>query len=159
MTAHDRFAAYTRSASFAFTLSAPQANRLLWYVKVTELRDKYPWYDPWPINFGEATRMASDHSDSVIRALTRRGLLDVNPTPAPCSVLDVITLTEAGRLMAAMLRIAGFEWPKVPAVPPHPDDRIKLAVRNDEVVVTERPHDRRDPADAEWFGRYPIHAG
>lgn len=138
----DRFAAYTRSASFALTLSHAQIHRLLHHDTVAMLRQEYPWFRPFPINFGVGVDHAVQASDATTRALARKGLLNVVPIDPPTDHYDIISLSEAGVYTAQLLRVAGFTIdPRfVPSVPPHPDDRIRVHLDGTE---SERPHDRR----------------
>jgi hypothetical protein len=141
----DRFAAYTRSASFALTLSSAQAATLLDLVKTRELMAKYSWHRPHEANFGTADDAAVAWSDGTVRALARRGLVDVRPQPIPCTRADVVVPTRAGELVAGLLLEAGFEIRCAP-VHLHPDDRIPLRWEGHELVAMPTPPDRRAPA-------------
>lgn len=157
--ANDRFAAHTRSASFALTMSHPQIQQVLALDKVMELRRKYPWYEPHHANFGTADQLAVEWSNGTIRSLARRGLVDVVPTEPPCCRTDVIRLTRAGQLLVAMLGEAGFELEPhmVPAVPRHSDDRAKLWFEGMQIHTAPSDGDRRDPDDAPWLS-HPVGA-
>jgi hypothetical protein len=155
MAANDRFAAHTRSASFALTLSQPQIEWLLVATKVDELRRKYPWYQPAAAEFGTADELAIQWASSTVRALARKGLVDVTPLPPPCSMYDVVRLTTAGQLMVDLLAEAEFvvDPRLVPGVPLHPDDRVVLdlgASTSREPTFTTRS-DRRDPHDGPYL--------
>lgn len=151
-TVNTRFSEHVRSASFALTLSAAQINELLLHERINYLRAKYHWYQPGVVNFGSADEVATEWTTPTIRALVRKGLVNVVALPVPCSRYDVIRLTEAGRLTAALLEQAGFEVSLMShhQVPPHPDDRIKLIPTGDGFDTIPSPGDRRDPADARW---------
>lgn len=140
---NDRFESYTRSASFALSLSSNMIQLLLWLHTVSDLASRYPWFRPREANFGEPTQVAIDWSSSAVKALARRGLVDVNPQAPPCCFHEVIRLTEAGRLMALLLIEAGFLSSLLftDQIPPHPDDRIKI--RLDGGPTPPKPHDRR----------------
>ena len=138
----DRFSAYTRSASFALTLSHAQIHRVLHLDTVAMLRQEFPWFRPFPINFGSGADHAVQGSDGTARALARKGLLNVVPLDPPTDHYEIFSLSEAGVYTAQLLRVAGFTIdPKhVPCVPPHPDDRIMIHLDG---RPSERPYDRR----------------
>lgn len=146
---NDRFAAYTRSASFALTLSSAQIDYLLGLIKIEELAAKYPWYRPAEVNFGKADDIALEWSNSTVQALARRGLVDVVPTPPPVCRHEVIRPSRAGRLLAELLSEAGFavDPRHLQPVPCHPDDRIPLRVTANGFTADPTPPDRRAPAD------------
>lgn len=148
--ANDAFAAHTRSASFALTLSHPQINRMLYHAEVDRLRAKYPWWEtPYQNNFDSAESYAVFCSDSTVRALTRRGLMSVTPLDPPCTMYDVVQLTDAGRLVVALLAEADFHLDPAqrPRVHPHPDDRHRIVVAGGDFEFERNPNDRRDPED------------
>jgi hypothetical protein len=151
---NDRFAAHTRSASFALTLTSAQIEELLALSETARLAEKYPWYRPHEANFGTAEELAVHWSRSTVRALARKGLVDVVPTPPPVCRHEVVRLSGAGRLLVALLHEAGFTvaLASVPPVPLHPDDRTPVVWDNGEFVAGPcPPGDRRDPADAEFL--------
>lgn len=145
----DRFAAYTRSASFALTLSSAQIGYLQGLIKIEELSAKYPWYRPAEVNFGKAEDIAVEWSNSTVQALARKGLVDVVPTAPPVCRHEVIRPTRAGRLLAELLSEAGFvvDPRLLHPVPCHPDDRIPLRATANGFEALPTPHDRRAPAD------------
>lgn len=156
---NERFTATTRSATFALTLSEPQIQRLMSLRKMVELRAKYHWYEPYNANFGTPEDHAAHLCDSTVRALVRKGLVDVVIAELPACMTDVIVLTRAGELMVDLLVEANFElnprW--VPEVPRHSDDRVKLDLFGPQPPPDAPPspvYDRRDPADREFFGRF-----
>lgn len=146
---NDRLAAYSRSASFAVAVSDAQVRELLALAKNAELMAKYPWHEGWPeTNFGTAEELAVQWSTAQVRALVRKGFIDVVPTPPPCHRHQVIRLTDAGRALVDLLLLAGFEAlpVDVPSVSKHPDDKpvVNLGAPDHRPSV---PTDRRDPAD------------
>jgi hypothetical protein len=155
---NERFTATTRSASFALTLSDPQIQRLLSLRKMAELRAKYHWYEPHNANFGSPEEHATHLCDSTIRALVRKGLVDVViADELPTCMPDVIVPTRAGELMTDLLVEANFEldprW--VPSVPRHSEDRLRLGPPFGPPEPEGQPvYDRRDPADAAFFGSF-----
>ena len=145
---NDAFESYTRSASFALTLSSPQIGRLLTKAKIAELTERFPWYGDsrTEINFGTVEEAVAGQMDSTNRALVRKGLLEVVvPESLPCQRESIVVLTTAGRLTVGLLIEAGFavDPRSVPSVFCHPDDRIKLTPTLDHWEVSDRPHDRR----------------
>lgn len=142
MSENDRFASYTRSASFAVTLSSAMIHTITHLDKAWELRARFPWFtDGYQATFGTAEELAIQWCTPTVRALAKRGLVDVTPKGPPVYQWEVITLTEAGRLMAALLREAGFTAdPRHLQVPCHPDDRTPVSI-----VGPQRPtpFDRR----------------
>lgn len=149
----ERFSEHVRSASFALTLSAAQIDEVLKLDLIPRLIAKYPWYlNSRTVNFGSAEEAAVQWTNSTVRALARKGLVDVVVVPLPTSKWDVVRLTEPGRLTAAMLLTAGFE-PRLfshEQVTPHPDDRIILRPTGDGFETVPSQGDRRDPSDAKW---------
>jgi hypothetical protein len=138
------FEAYTRSASFALTLSSPMIDRLMALDRIRQLGDRYPWYRSVGLaNFGTPESLVAQWLDSTNRALVRRGLLEVVvPDALPVHRTDVTPLTRAGQLTVGLLTEAGFllDPTKVTPVPPHPDDRIKVDLGG---TTWPTPHDRR----------------
>lgn len=158
---NDRFAATTRSASFALTLTGPQIQRMLSLRKMRELQAKYPWYEPYLANFGTPESHAAHLCDSTVRSLIRKGLIDVVIGELPATMLDVLVPTKAGELMIDLLIEADFElnpqW--CPGVPRHSDDRIKLDLFGPGPRPGDPPtpiYDRRDPADIAYFYGGPV---
>lgn len=148
--ANEAFASYTRSASFALTLSARQINWLLRRAKIVELTERYPWYDgAFPINFGDETgaRDAALLTDSTVRALVRRGLVTVTPRPLPTTDMEIVEVTRAGEILTDLLIEAGFEVdPRtVPKVHRHPDDRARIVVSGHGITHEPSGPDRRAP--------------
>jgi len=140
---NERFESYTRSASFAVTLSSPMISTLLHMDKSDDLRRRFPWFtEGHPASFGTADELAVQWCTSSIRALVKRGLVDVTPKPPPVYRWEVLTLTWAGRLMVGLLTEAGFAVNPHSGlqVPPHPDDRIPLSLDGVDRPV---PVDRR----------------
>ena len=158
MSGDERFAAYTRSSAFALTLSAPQIDFLLCRAKTAELEAKYPWYGA-DITFGTADELAVQMCTSTVRALTRKGLVDVTPTEPPCRASDIVRLSPAGLVVVELLKHAGFEVSprSIAAVPPHPDDRHRIVVGDNFSMSIDRSRgDRRDPVDAPFLSRFPM---
>ena len=151
--ANERFAAHTRSASFALALSSAQIDYLLVAREVVRLAEKYPWYRPREANFGTPEEFAVSVSSSTVRSLARRGLVDVTPHALPVCEHEVVQLTRAGELMCDLLNEAGFEVdPRhVPPVQLHPDDRVRLIPTGSGFDTEPGEPDRRDPADAPFL--------
>jgi len=159
MTSNEAFANYSRSQAFGLSLSAAMAKRLVVVetmrqaaLVMADLGTRYDWYRPHGIFacFGDPI------IDGTERALLRRGLLalvdrdsvdpDVNPIVHPFLGVDTIepnlalVTTEAGRLVAELLVVAGFEAPDL--------DRY---VQKVEIHLDDRPAIRFEPPSA-WTG-------
>lgn len=164
--ADDRFAAHTRSASFALTLSQPMITRLLSLNQSAYLTAKYPWHRPLEVNFGTPADAVAEWTDPTMRGLLRRGLLDVHiPDAVPFLRHECFPLTKAGRILCDLLVEADFTLDAErfhPKVPPHPDDRHVLSfVEDGEAHVERSTTDRRDwETDGPWlqggrFAKFP----
>lgn len=147
VSTNDRFEAWSRSASFALTLSSPQIAKVLFMHKERDLIARFPWFETGrPANnfCTDANEVAAQLTDSTVRALVRRGLVNVTPKERPAFNHDVVTLTRAGELIAMLLIEAGFTAPPAGLmVNLHPDDRAPSRWVDGDIEVGPWPHDRR----------------
>lgn len=165
------FAAHVRSTAFTLTLSGPMIDTLLRHDLWADLEARYPWYSAFqPMGTAgnaNGAELAAQWCRQTVRALVRRGLLAVTIIEPPCRFNDVITLSEAGRAVVAVLKAAGFtpsipDWQRVPL---HPDDRYKLDILDPASRAGQQPwpHDRRmdlmRPGDERWLSLTPRQVG
>lgn len=149
MTAQN-FAAYTRSTAFSMSLSAKMIDRLLGLWTITDLADRYEWWQPPPTC---ATAGPWDVS-ATDRGLQRRGLLEINE--------DHTQLTRPGWLVAELLIEAEFPRPTkahqllgfAGAVPPHPDDCDDLGGRRMGAIMLN--HQSQGSGGVAEFVKYEL---